>query len=125
MIQPTLINLHPNEYSQELHYYLFVVKLDRFVGGCNTLDGLSNKVCVPNKTGDLNLSVFNMITITNEWKTFTSLYHASVNLNFIVESVFQTRSGIMINAGTCRSILYVEKIIFGILLYTVGEMIDM
>ena len=30
MIQPTLINLHPNEYSQE-------------VGNCNTLNGLSNK----------------------------------------------------------------------------------
>ena len=29
MIQPTLINLHPNEYSQEFHYYPFAVKLDR------------------------------------------------------------------------------------------------
>ena len=28
MIQPTLINLHPNEYSQEFHYYSFSVKLD-------------------------------------------------------------------------------------------------
>ena len=28
MIQPTLINLHPNEYSQEFHYYPFTVKLD-------------------------------------------------------------------------------------------------
>ena len=28
-IQPTLINLHPNEYSQEFHYYPFAVKLDR------------------------------------------------------------------------------------------------
>ena len=25
----TLINLHPNEYSKELHYYPFAVKLDR------------------------------------------------------------------------------------------------
>ena len=31
-IQPTLINLHPNEYTQELHYYPFTVKLDRCVG---------------------------------------------------------------------------------------------
>ena len=63
MIQPTLIMLHPNEYSQELlHYYLFTVKLDRCVGSCNTLNDLSNKVCVPNKTKDINLSVFNMIT---------------------------------------------------------------
>ena len=28
MTQPTLINLHPNEYSQEFHYYPFAVKLD-------------------------------------------------------------------------------------------------
>ena len=62
MIQPTLVNLHPNEQKQELHYFLFAVKLDRYVGSCNTLNDLSNKVCVPNKTEDLNVSVFNMIT---------------------------------------------------------------
>ena len=28
-IQPTLINLHPNEYSQDFHYNPFLVKLDR------------------------------------------------------------------------------------------------
>ena len=32
MTQPTLINLHPNEHSQELRYYLFAVSLDRCVG---------------------------------------------------------------------------------------------
>ena len=69
MIQPTLINLHPNEYSQEFHYYPFAVKLDRCVGICNTLNNLSNKVCVSNKTEDLNLSKFNMITRINESKT--------------------------------------------------------
>ena len=50
LIQPTLINLHPNEYSQEFHHYPFVVKLDQYVGSCNTFNDLSNKVCVPNKT---------------------------------------------------------------------------
>ena len=44
--QPTFINLHPNEWSQEFHYYPFEVKLDRSVGTCNTLNDLSNKVCV-------------------------------------------------------------------------------
>ena len=71
MIQPTLINLYPNEYSQEFHYYPISVKLDRCVGSCNTLNDLSNKVCVPNKTEDLNLSVFNMITGINESKALT------------------------------------------------------
>ena len=59
-IQPTPINLHPNEYRQEVRYCPFAVKLDRCVGSCNTLNGLSNKVCVPNKTEDLNLSILNL-----------------------------------------------------------------
>ena len=71
MTQATLINLHPNEYSQEFDSYAFAVKLDRCVGRCNTLNDLSNKVCVPNKTKDLNLNVFNMITRINESKTLT------------------------------------------------------
>ena len=49
LIQPTLINLHTNEYKQELHYYTFAVKLERCVGSCNTLNDLSNKACIPNK----------------------------------------------------------------------------
>ena len=36
MIQPTLINLHSNEYTRELCYYPFAVNLDRYVGSCNT-----------------------------------------------------------------------------------------
>ena len=69
--QPTLINLNLNEYSQELHHYLFAVNLDRCVGSCNTLDYLSNRVCVPNKTEHLNLRVFNIITGINKSKTLT------------------------------------------------------
>ena len=65
-IQPTLINLHCTEYSQELYYYSLAVNLDNCVRGCDTLNDLSNKVCVTNKTEDLNLHVFNMITWKNE-----------------------------------------------------------
>ena len=46
-----------------------MVNLDRCVGSCNTFNDLSNKVCVPNKTKDLNLSVFNMITGMNKSET--------------------------------------------------------
>ena len=70
-VQPTLINLHPNKYSQEFNYYPFAVKLGRCVGSCNTVNDLSNEVCVRNKTEDLNLSVFNMIKGINEPKTLT------------------------------------------------------
>ena len=69
-IQPTLINLHPNECNQELHYYPFADKLNKCVGSCNTLNGLSNRVCVPNKTEDLNTHVF--CTGKNESNILTS-----------------------------------------------------
>ena len=42
MIQPTLIYLHPNECSQQLHYHPFSVDLDRCVRSCNTFNDLSN-----------------------------------------------------------------------------------
>ena len=104
MTQPTLINLHPNEYSQEFHYYPFAVQLDRCVGSCNTLNDLSNKVCVPNKTDDLNLSVFNMIT--------------GIDRNLI-----DINGGVAVNVDLgVKNIIYVKKIIFAILLHVVVEM---
>ena len=88
-IQPTLINLHHNKYSQELHYYPSAIKLDKFLGGCNTLNDLSNKVYVLYKTDDLNIYVFNMITGKN----------ANVNVNLMEENVSQIKSGIMRNVN--------------------------
>ena len=71
MTQPSLVNLLPNEYSQELHYYPFAVKLQRCVGSCITLNDLYNETCIPNKTEDLSLSVFKLITFINESRTLT------------------------------------------------------
>ena len=48
-----------------------MVKLDRFFGPCNTLNYLSNKVCVPNKTEDVKIHIFDMITGINELKILT------------------------------------------------------
>ena len=92
-IQLTFINLHPNKYSQGFHYYPFTVKLGKCVGSCNTLNDLFNKVCVPNKTEDLNLSMFKMITGINE----------SINKNII-----QIIGGIMINVSV-KSLIYAKK----------------
>ena len=75
MTQHTHISLHPNEYVQRLLYYPFAVNLDRCVGSCNTLNDLSNIVCVLNKTKDLNVILFHMITGINELKIITK--HAS------------------------------------------------
>ena len=82
MTQPTLINLYSNEYSQEFHYYPFAVKLDRCIGSFDTLNDLSNKACIPNKTEDLNLSVFNIITGINESKALTKQISCECKCNF-------------------------------------------
>ena len=57
--------LHPNQCSQEFHYYPIAVKLDRCIGICDSLNNLCYKVCIPNKTEDLDLNLFSMITGIN------------------------------------------------------------
>ena len=39
---------------------------------CNNLNEVSGKICVPNKTKDINLNVFNLITRITESKTLTT-----------------------------------------------------
>ena len=81
MTQPTLINLYPNKYNQEFHCS-FAVKIDGCVGSYNTLNDLSNKVCVPNKIKQLNLSVFNIITGINESITLTKYISCECQCRF-------------------------------------------
>ena len=71
IIQPTLINFHSKKYSQEFCYHPFAGKLDKCVGNYDTLNGLSSKVWVWNKTEDLSLSLLNMIAKINESKIST------------------------------------------------------
>ena len=52
------------------------------MGSCNTLNGLSNKVCVPNKTEGLNLCIFNMITGISESKILTKHISCECKCNF-------------------------------------------
>ena len=94
MTQPTFINLHSNESNQEFHYYPFVVKLNISIVSCNTLNDLSNKVCVPNKTENLDLSAFNMITGINESKIL-KVYRANMNVDLMKEDLIQVNGRIM------------------------------
>ena len=99
MIQIIFINLHPNEYGQEFHYYPFAVNLDHFVGSCNNLIDLSNKVFIPNKTEGLNLSVFNMITGINESKTLAKHVSSKYKCKF---DWTKCKSGHWWNNDKCR-----------------------
>ena len=79
MIQTNFIDLW---IQSRISYYPFGVKFDKCVRSCNNLNDLSKKVCVPNKTENLNLSVFNMITIINESKTLTKFVSCKCKCKF-------------------------------------------
>ena len=70
IIQTTLIVLHLNAYIQWLGYYPFAVNFDKCMGSRDTFNNLSNRVSIPNKTEDLDLSVFDNIAGINESKSW-------------------------------------------------------
>ena len=45
-----------------------MIGLDKCNGSCNSVDDLSTKICVPNKTKNMTVRVLNMITNENEAK---------------------------------------------------------
>ena len=105
-----------SEYSLELHYYPVLVKLDRYFGSCNTL----NKICIPNKTEDLNLSVFNMITGINDSKTLTK----DTSWECLCRSdETKCNSNQWWNNDKCwcecKKFINVKKIMFGIVLHAI------
>ena len=93
-----------------MHYYPFAVNLGRCVGSCNTLNDLSDKVCVPNKTKDLNWSMFNMSTEINESKKLTKCISCGYTCKF-EEKKYNSDE----RWCECKNIIYVKKIMFEIL----------
>ena len=52
-----LIDLNPNK----LHYYSFLISLDRCDRTCNTVGDPFSRICVPNKIGPVNLNAIKKI----------------------------------------------------------------
>ena len=84
---------------------------------------LSNKVRVPNKKEDLNLSVFNMIIGINAPKTLTSHISCEYKRKLDGTNVIQVNGGITINFNvSVKNIVNVKRIVFGILLHVIVKM---
>ena len=53
------------------------------------------------------------------------MHRVNVNVNLMIESVIQIKSGIMINVDASpKNIIHVKKVIFGILLHAVAKMVN-
>ena len=84
---------------------------------------MSNKICVPNKTEDLNLIVFNTITGINESKILTKHISWECKCKSDGKNVIQINGGIKTNVNaSVKHAMYVKNIIFGILLHAVVKM---
>ena len=54
-----------------------------------------------------------------------SMYHANVNLNLMAENVIHIKSELMINVYmSVKNMIYMKKIIFGILVHAVAKMVN-
>ena len=91
MIRPFLINLT----HDEIKYYPFLIKLDKYNRNFNPVNDLSMRMCVPSKTKDVNVKVFNMIKKGNEAKTPAKHNSSIANTNSLAYIVIQIKNGIM------------------------------
>ena len=98
-------------------------RLDRCVGSCDNLNDFSNEICVPNKTEDLNLSMFNMITGMNELKTLTMQISCECKCKFYGRKCNSDQRWNKKNVDvSVRNTMYAKKIMFGILLHEIVKM---
>ena len=47
-------------------FYPFSIKINKCSGNCNNINDPNANICVPDTVKDLNVKVFNLITLTNE-----------------------------------------------------------
>ena len=47
-------------------FYPFSIKVNKCNGNCNNINDPYAKICVPDTVKDLNVKVFNLMTLTNE-----------------------------------------------------------
>lgn len=78
MKKPTSFDLKSDKLSQGLRLFLYMTSLDRYGGRFNTLDNLSSRPYVLNKTKEVNLNVFNV----NESESEALIWDISWNSSY-------------------------------------------
>ena len=61
-IRTERINLN----TDEPMFYPYSIKINRYKGSCNTINDPYGKICVPDQITNINVKVFNLLSITNE-----------------------------------------------------------
>ena len=64
-VRPEIININRNNPI----FYPFSTKINRCSGNCNNINGLYAKICVFDTVKNLNVKVFNLMSLTNETRS--------------------------------------------------------
>ena len=64
-VRPEIININSNNPK----FYPFSVKINRCNGNCNNINDPYAKMCVSDTVKNLNVKVFNLMTLTNETRS--------------------------------------------------------
>ena len=127
MTQPTVINLHPNEYIQGLRYYpLAVIQTDVLEVVILLMIYPIEYVFQTKQKMLINLSVYNKTTGINKSKKSTKHTSCKCKHKFDSRKCNSNQSGITINVGVSakiqKKIMCAKEIIFGILLHIFVKM---
>ena len=60
--RPKIVDIYRNNPI----FYLFNIKINKCSGNCNNINNPYARICVPDTVKDLNVKVFNLMTLTNE-----------------------------------------------------------
>ena len=61
-VRPEIVDINSNNSI----FYPFSIKINKCSGNCNNINDPYAKICVPDTAKDLNVKVFNLMTLTNE-----------------------------------------------------------
>ena len=61
-VRPEIVDINSNNPI----FYPFSIKINKCSGNCNNINDPYAKICVPDTVKDLNVKVFNLMTLTNE-----------------------------------------------------------
>ena len=61
-VRPEIVNTRSNDPI----FYPFSIRVNKCSGNCNNISNQYAKICVPDVVKNLNVKVFNLMTLTNE-----------------------------------------------------------
>ena len=61
-VRPEIVNINGNDSI----FYPFSIKINKCSGNCNNISNPYARICVPDTVKNLNVKVFNLMSLTNE-----------------------------------------------------------